>query len=172
MRSLVAITVVFVAAACTQAGEGAMSGSARITAADSSAIVALDARLKAAALAANWDAWGAEYTSDPVRYAPNMPTLVGKAAADAFNHASPKFSTFDVAVTSVTGRGDLAVTTGTFKASAPAGKDASGKAVPATNDEGKFMQLLLKQADGSWKVARDIWNSDLPVPVATGTAKK
>ena len=52
---------------------------------------------------------------------------MGKAAADAFNRASPKFSTFDLAITSVVGRGDLAVATGNYKASSPAGKDSAGK---------------------------------------------
>lgn len=168
-RSFALATAVFaVACAGGSGGEGAKSGSsAAITSADSSAIVALNGRLKAAALAANWDAWGAEYTSDPVRLPPNVGALVGKAAADAFNHATPKFAAFDVTVGFVTGRNDLAVTTGTFKATALAGQDAAGKAMPAISEEGKFMQLLMKQPDGSWKIARDIWNSDLPLPGAT-----
>jgi len=29
---------------------------------------------------------------------------------------------------------------------------------------GKYLVALKRQADGSWKVAVDIWNSDLPQP--------
>ena len=83
---------------------------------------------------------------------------------DAFNHASPSFSAFNATVTFVAGKGNMAVTSGTFSVSAPAGKDAAGKATPPVDDEGKFMQFLAKQADGTWKIARDIWNSNLPAP--------
>ena len=107
---------------------------------------------------------------EPVRLPPHAPTVAGKAASDAFNRATPKFTTFELAVTSIVGRGDLAVATGSFTLSVAAGKDSAGKATPAVNDQGKFMQVLMKQADGSWKIARDIWNSDLPVGVAP-TAK-
>jgi ketosteroid isomerase-like protein len=142
------------------------------SAADSAAIVAIEGRLQAAALAANWDAWGAEYVADPVRYPPNAQPVMGKAASDAFNRASPKFTAFKLATTLIVVRGDLAAVSGTFKLSIGAGKDAAGKATPAASDEGKFMQLLMKQADGSWKVARDIWNSSLPVPAAAAAAAK
>ena len=37
--------------------------------------------------------------------------------------------------------------------------DASGKPV---QDRGKYVEIFKKQADGTWKVIVDIWNSDLP----------
>jgi ketosteroid isomerase-like protein len=46
----------------------------------------------------------------------------------------------------------------------PAGKDAAGNATPAMRDEEKFMHCLTKQADGTWKITRDMWNSNLPAP--------
>ena len=167
------ISIAFVVlAACSGsrspgAGADTSASTAPFTAADSSAIVALLNRMQGAARAGNWDAWGAEYTAEPVRMPPNAPTLVGKAAADAFNHAAPRFSTFDVKVTSIVGNGDLAVATGTYTARAAAGKDSAGKATPAVNEEGKFMQSLRKQSDGSWEVERDIWNSSLPARSST-----
>ena len=168
MRALRALSAAYLLAACagTASSGGNGAASANISAADSAAIVGVTNRLAAAARAANWDAWGAEYVADPVRLPPNGPALVGKAASDAFNHASPKFSAFDGTVTFVAGRGDLAVTFGTYHLSAPAGRDSAGKATPAVSDDGKFMQLLTKQADGTWKIARDMWNSNLPAPAA------
>lgn len=141
----------------------ATATAAGITEADSAAIVALNQRLADAGRAGNWDAWGAEYTADPVRLPPNAPAVVGKAAADALNRATPPFATAEVSLTYVAGRGDLAVATGRYSISTAAGKDSAGKAIPATRDEGKYMQILTKQADGSWKITRDIWNSNLPV---------
>jgi ketosteroid isomerase-like protein len=93
-------------------------------------------------------------------------------AFDAFNRASPKFSTFDVKLTSVAGSGDVAVVSGTFAASAQAGKDPGGKATPAFRDEGSFMQALGKQSDGSWKITRDIWNSSLPTSGGAAAGSK
>jgi ketosteroid isomerase-like protein len=31
-------------------------------------------------------------------------------------------------------------------------------------DHGKYVAVWKKQADGNWKVAVDIWNTDLPLP--------
>jgi uncharacterized protein (TIGR02246 family) len=35
----------------------------------------------------------------------------------------------------------------------------------AMKDKGKYLVVMKRQADGSWKVAVDIWNSDLPQPI-------
>ncbi|MFN2399130.1 MAG: DUF4440 domain-containing protein [Gemmatimonadaceae bacterium] len=166
MRTLIGVAV-FAASAAACSGTPSPpttdhSASVALSPADSTAIVAVNARLQAAGLSGNWDAWNADFTPEPVRLPPHLPTVSGKAASDAFNRATPKFTKFDFAVTSVVGRGDLAVATGSFTITAPAGKDSAGKATPAINDQGKFIQVLMKQGDGSWKIARDIWNSDLP----------
>ena len=58
----------------------------------------------------------------------------------------------------VAGSGDLAYSTGAYQMSAP---DDSGK--PSV-DRGKYVAVWKKQADGNWKVAVDIWNTDLPLP--------
>jgi ketosteroid isomerase-like protein len=173
MRTLISVAVLAASAvACSGTSSPATTGdsaSNALTAADSAAIVAVNARLSAAGLSSDWDAWSADFITDPVRLPPNAPTVSGKASSDAFNRATPKFTTFDVAITSIVGRADLAVATGSFKLSMAAGQDSSGKPTPAVNDQGKFVQVLMKQPDGSWKIARDIWNSDLPVVAAPAT---
>jgi uncharacterized protein (TIGR02246 family) len=52
--------------------------------------------------------------------------------------------------------GDLGVSSGTYEMSFD---DPSGKRM---SDRGKYVIVWKKQADGSWKVIRDISNSDLP----------
>ena len=52
--------------------------------------------------------------------------------------------------------GDLAYVSGTYEETMT---DASGKPV---NDRGKYVEIFKKQADGTWKVVADIWNSDIP----------
>jgi ketosteroid isomerase-like protein len=46
--------------------------------------------------------------------------------------------------------------------------DATGKPM---NDRGKYLEVWEKQADGNWKCAADMWNSDLTTP-ATASAEK
>lgn len=53
------------------------------------------------------------------------------------------------------GSGELAYSSGTFEMSF---NDPAGKPVV---DRGKYVTVWRKQADGSWKVVRDIFNSDL-----------
>ena len=56
--------------------------------------------------------------------------------------------------------GDLAYVSGTYEETMT---DATGKPV---NDHGKYVEIFKKQADGTWKVVADIWNSDLPASAA------
>jgi ketosteroid isomerase-like protein len=136
--------------------------STAFTAADSSAIVALNTRLARAALSHDMRAWGAEYAANPQRMPPNARTVTGKAAADALNRSFPNVTRFQIAVLSLSGEGATAVATGEYRDAAPAGTDASGRPTAQISDEGKFMQQLARQPDGTWKIVRDIWNSNLP----------
>src|SRR3989440_11554282 len=47
--------------------------------------------------------------------------------------------------------------------------DASGKPI---NDRGKYLEVWEKQADGNWKCAADMWNSDLAVSPPANAEKK
>lgn len=146
------------------AGEArAAPNAATFTSADSSAIIALNARLEGTARAHQWDRWSAEFAANPVRMPPNMRPIAGRAAVEAFNRQAPNVTQFELRVSSIVGTGSMAVASGEYRAAAPAGKDAAGKATPALNEEGKFMQQLARQPDGSWKIVRDIWNSNLAV---------
>jgi ketosteroid isomerase-like protein len=56
--------------------------------------------------------------------------------------------------------GDMAWVSGTYELTM---NDASGKPM---SDRGKYLEVWEKQADGNWKCAADIWNSDLPASVS------
>jgi uncharacterized protein (TIGR02246 family) len=78
-------------------------------------------------------------------------TKQGSAFLQAVKLSDVKFNT-----TSVDLGGDYAIETGTYEMTAtPTG----GKPTP---DKGKYVVVWKKQADGSWKVYRDISNSDIP----------
>jgi ketosteroid isomerase-like protein len=53
---------------------------------------------------------------------------------------------------------DMAYSTGTYKMSF---KDPKGNKI---EDHGKYATIWEKQHDGSWKVALDVFNSDVPLP--------
>jgi ketosteroid isomerase-like protein len=91
---------------------------------------------------------------------PNAPRAAGKSAiakatADAF--AIPGFKLeWRPDQIAVARSGELGYTSGTYTWSY---KDSSGKPV---FDKGKYLTVWKKQADGSWKVLFDMFNTDLP----------
>jgi len=98
--------------------------------------------------------------ADGAIYAPNAPAAQGdaavkKMAADMFKLPDVKLSWTPTLVEAAKS-GDLGFTSGTYEFSF---KDPSGKTI---DDKGKYVTVWKKQADGSWKVVRDIFNSDLP----------
>ncbi|HXD30912.1 MAG TPA: DUF4440 domain-containing protein [Pyrinomonadaceae bacterium] len=90
---------------------------------------------------------------------PNSPAATGtKAISDLFSafFSWPDFKiSWKATDAEVASSGDLGYTTGLYELSF---KDPTGKAV---NDHGKYVTVW-KKAGGSWKVVRDIFNSDLP----------
>lgn len=97
------------------------------------------------------------FTDDAVTLAPGLPAATGREnktlAADHF------FGPFNMAMTlendEVEVMGDWAFMRGhyTLTLTPKAGGDA-------IKDRGKYLDLLRRQADDSWKFARLIWNSD------------
>jgi len=62
--------------------------------------------------------------------------------------------------------GEMAWVSGTYELTT---NDASAKPI---NDRGKYLEVWEKQADGNWKCAADMWNSDLAASAAAPAEKK
>jgi len=98
----------------------------------------------------------AAYADDAVMMMPGTAPLHGRAEMTKSLNAmmaqmtlkDPKFHIEDVLV-----GGDLAVETGTYEWTVQPKK---GKAMP---DKGSYVTVWQRQADGSWKIIRDISNS-------------
>ena len=92
---------------------------------------------------------------------PNEPMASGKEAIKttfASMHDMSGFSvTWKPSMAEVANSGDLGYTIGTYKLSV---NDSTGMPMA---DEGKYLTVWKKQADGSWKVAADMFNSNLPM---------
>jgi len=104
----------------------------------------------------DWDEYVAVYYApDATVLPPNAEAVHGRAAISAFLAAFPPITTFTAEMVTVEGNGDLAYVHGRYHLdmSTPDGPQA---------DDGKYIEVWKRQADGSWKIAYDIFNSDLP----------
>jgi uncharacterized protein (TIGR02246 family) len=130
--------------------------------ADESAIRALDAQWAKAAAAKDVDGTVSYYSDDASLLGPNAPIASDKAGIRAAwaSFLGPDTSlTWQAKKVEVSRSGDLAYVQGVYQMTS---KDARGK---ATADNGKFVEVWKKQADGKWKTVADIFNSDLPIVV-------
>lgn len=138
-------------------GEGATA--APLSAADLAGIRAADSSFAAAANAGDVDALVAVYTRDASLLAPNLPPQKGQTAIRSFwgGFLNAYTVKFEIASDTIEGRGDLAYNMGHYRFTAVP-KERSN---PGVADEGKFLEVLKKQSDGSWKYVVDMYSSNL-----------
>ena len=99
------------------------------------------------------------YTDDAIVMAPNFPAWQGRAAVNAgFAGFFGQFAITDVrlATRDVIVSGALAIEQGTYEWTLHPKTGADIK------DNGKYLTVWQRQTDGSWKIVRDINNSDRP----------
>jgi len=103
------------------------------------------------------------YTNDAVLMPPNQAAVTGNQAIESwFQTTFDQFTTeFTVASEELEVVGDWAFDWGAYMTALT--PKAGGE---PTEDRGKYIVILRKQVDGSWRIARDIWNSDNPPPGA------
>lgn len=138
-------------------------------AADEAAIKSADAQWAKAAAAKDVDATVGYYSDDASLLPPNAPMASDKASIRAaWAGLLGPGTTLSWQATKVEAArsGDLGYVIGTYQLES---KDAQGK---AESDRGKFVEVWKKQADGNWKAAVDIFNSDLPVAKPEPVAAK
>lgn len=139
--------------------EQAATPAARDPAVVRQTIEAANARQVDAILKGDIQAAAMNYSEDAVFMNPGAPAAQGKAAlVDLFSGMLKEVAFSDVRMQTneVVVSGDLAVETGSYWWTVtPKG----GKAAP---DSGKYMTVWRQQADGGWKIIRDINNSNVP----------
>jgi ketosteroid isomerase-like protein len=138
-------------AGCQSAG-----GGAQLDMSDHQANVALTEAWERAMLARQWTELGALYTQDAVLMPPNEPAIQGRPALIAYFEQFPKVTAMDLRPLEVGGSGDVAYLRGSFTMSL----EIPG--VGAVNDAGKYLEIRRRGSDGVWRIASDIFNSDLP----------
>jgi uncharacterized protein (TIGR02246 family) len=168
MRNLSILTALALCAACQSApktetasiGDNPAVEPAGFSAADEAAVRAVDAEWARAVAAGDANALTAVYASDASLLPPNEPVANGEAMkkynADMLNSFS---GPIELTTTFVEGRGDLAYAVGTYRATLTP-KKAGAKPLPT--EDGKYLEVLKKQADGSWKIVYDMWSANAP----------
>jgi len=101
------------------------------------------------------------YDENAVILVSNMPMVKGRAGIEkmmaGWMQSGWKMKEFTNTTTSVEGAGDFAIQLGRYFQTF----EMDGKVMA---DTGKFVTVWRKQVDGSWKIAYDIWNTDIPDP--------
>lgn len=133
--------------------------SVALTDADKAAIHAADQQFAQLAIAKNWSQLMGLYGENATMMPPNNPVLKGRAAIQTWMEGYPPISAFTLDDQEIDGLGDLAYVRGAYTITIT----PPGAPGPIT-DHGKFLEVLRKQANGSWQLTNDIFNSDEPVP--------
>ena len=115
----------------------------------------------AALNAGDADAWAACFTDDGVQMPPHFASNVGKAAIQGWGKGFLNLFAcrFSLSVEEVRVAADWAFERGRYDITLT--PRAGGGPM---DDSGKYITVYQCQSDGSWKIARDIWNSDQPLP--------
>jgi uncharacterized protein (TIGR02246 family) len=146
------ITACGAAVACQPAGPAALAT------ADADAIRAAAAAYITAVRDTAWATWADFYANDATVLPPNGPQVSGRDNLIAWARAFPPMTQFTLTQVEVDGRGDLAYVVGRYSmVLAPPG-------APEMADSGKYLEIWRRQQDGSWKIMRDMFNSDVPLP--------
>lgn len=149
---------------CTQRPEdarGAGEGSARHMA-DVQAILELEQSVFNAQIAGDFEAWLDLFAEDAIVMVPNRPALTSKEAIRQWN--APYFEQFHLHEASDDREVEVGGDWGYIRAHwiwtlTPRGGG------PIVKDTGNSIWIVRKQSDGSWKIARGIYNSENPMPV-------
>ena len=153
MRIVIGAIVLSVISACA-------STPTALSQSDIDAIRAASKAYEQAALQRDFARMANTFETDGKFLAPNGPILNGVAEIQKWGGAFPPFRSLTIEPIEIEGQGNTAWTRGRYSlVMTPPG-------LPEVSDTGKYIEIWRRQADGTWKLHRDIFNSDLPLPVS------
>jgi ketosteroid isomerase-like protein len=140
-------------------GASDASSAPQLSPTDLAGIRAADSAFMAAANAGDLNALMAVYASAATLLPPNLPPQRGQNAIRNYWGGFLKAYAvkFEIGSDTIEGRGDLAYNVGHYRLTAV----PKAKSEPGMADEGKFVEVLKKQPDGSWKYVVDMYSSNL-----------
>lgn len=147
---------------------GCQSTPKPLTDADRAAARSMDSAYSAAVAAGDEAGMMAIYAPDAIMQAPGMPAVKGADQIRTAMHSmgGQKY-TIQLTQETADGMGDVMYTTGKYHyQSAPADTGA------AMTEDGKYLEVFRRGADGTWKLVAESWNADaMPAPPAAPAAK-
>jgi ketosteroid isomerase-like protein len=152
----------FVLAVVVAAGCATESGAPAIdTQADTAAVLDVTSRELALVNAGETDKFMELFATDAIAMPPNEPVVRGAAFGDWVRNFMAQYTISGASYTEndVIVAGDVAIHR--FAFSWTVTPKAGGESM---NETGKGIHILRRQADGSWKIAQDVWNTDAPPP--------
>jgi len=160
------LSVLGMASAGCGGHESSRNGSAKAA----EAVRAADIAWEKAFSSKDIDTAVASFEADGSVLAPNVPAATGPAGVRALFQGYYSMPALTVhwkpSRVDASASGDLGYSSGAYEMSF---NDATGSPVI---DRGKYVTVWRRQADGSWKIVVDIFNSDLTMPGAgTGVAE-
>lgn len=151
--SITVLAAALLLSACQQAAQP-------LSPADETAIRATLDSFTVAVNAGSADRMTAVYASDAAIHPSGMPAAVGTEAIRKLwtdMTGMMRVTTFTSVTTKVAGQGDVAYVTGTYHLESTSA-DSAHTPMPAA--DGKFVEVLWRQTDKSWKVVADNWNEN------------
>jgi len=129
---------------------------------DLAAIESISTAFADAMRSGDMDAAAMTYAEDGLLLPPNADAVRGREAIREYLSTFPPITKFELHTDEIHGSGDMAVVRGTYSMTMqPPGGG------PAIEDHGKWVEMRMRQADGSWPYQWDMFNSDVPLPGAT-----
>jgi uncharacterized protein (TIGR02246 family) len=134
-------------------------GPAAFTDADGTAIRATIDSFTTAIKAGDYATAASYYAEDAVFMPPNAPAVEGRAGIQKNLESFGRVNAFSESVVELEGVGDLAYARLNFDLTIT----PPNFTTPMT-DKGKVLIVLRRQADGKWRTAKGMFNSNLPLP--------
>jgi ketosteroid isomerase-like protein len=158
------LTVLIGLMVCLAACEQQPQNPSEARAAEETSLRTVDLQWSEAASKRGADEFVRYFADGAIFLPPNLPAMTSRDAIQRWASqlmSNPGFSvSWQPTKVGVSREGDLGYTSGIYELNLTG---ANGKAV---SDHGKYLTVWKKQADGSWRVVADTFNSDLPAPGA------
>jgi uncharacterized protein (TIGR02246 family) len=160
--SLVLVLVAGCTSAPAERSPGKAPAGEPLAAMDIAAIRASDSAFVSAMASGDAAAVAAIYVPDAHVLPPDAPPVEGRAAIQQFfaGFLGAYHVTAVVSSDEIEGRGDLAFARGHYTLEGT--PKAAG--TPPLHEEGKFLEVLRRQPDGTWRLAADMWSPNGPPP--------
>ena len=142
------------------AGDKSDAVAASLSDEDKASVRAVDAQWAQAAKAGDGAAIAALYTTDAVLLPPGEDMVKGDAAKKYWvDFANGYSGPTELNTMAVEGGGNVATAVGSYSMTLTPRK-AGAKPMPT--EEGKYLEVLKRQDDGSWKIIYDMWSPNAP----------